>query len=108
VDFGTGELTGFATNQALAAIRAKFVNQLSQLRVLRLGLLQNGNVGVGILPDCQELRCRLLLRQPHLPHQFSDFTNGCILNLVWQGDLKKTGLNPLPDQRRGPARSSSR
>jgi len=26
--------------------------------------------------------------------QFSDFTNGCILNLVWQGDLKKNRTQP--------------
>src|SRR6516225_135137 len=41
-----------------------------------MACFENGNVGVGILPECQELRCRLLLKQPHLPHKFTDFTNG--------------------------------
>ena len=43
---------------------------LLQLRVLRLGLLQDGNVGVGVFPE-GESGNKLLLRQPYFPYQLS-------------------------------------
>jgi len=32
--------------------------RLLQLRVFRLGLLQNGDVGVGVFPECEEVLIR--------------------------------------------------
>ena len=44
------KLSGNPTTQALGEIQGKFAKQLVQLRVLGLGLLQDGNVGVGVFP----------------------------------------------------------
>src|SRR5437867_13140457 len=44
---------------------------LLQLRVLRLGLLQDGDVGVGVFQECGKTTMELLLRQANLPHQLS-------------------------------------
>ena len=54
---------------SLSLVFAVFPSLL-QLRVLRLGFLQDGDVGVGIFPR-SESSDDLLLRQPDFPHQLS-------------------------------------
>jgi len=48
---------GTFTSQDLQISSAQIFQQLLQLRVLRLGLLQDGNVGVGVLLECTEVPC---------------------------------------------------
>jgi hypothetical protein len=51
--------------------------QLLQLRVLRLGLLQDGDVGVGVFPEREEVHlwllpvCRPLVQNCHLIRSFA-------------------------------------
>jgi hypothetical protein len=44
---------------------------LLHLRVLRLGLLEDGDVGVGVFPEGEEVSMPSLLRQPDSAHQLS-------------------------------------
>jgi hypothetical protein len=45
---------------------------LLQLRVLCLGFFQDRDVGVGVFPEGDKCWNKLLLRQPHLPHQLGE------------------------------------
>ena len=54
VDFGTE-----GTYRQIRSYRL-CLNELLQLRILRFGLLENGDVGVGVFPECEEVPiCRL-------------------------------------------------
>ena len=48
---------GTFTSQDLQTWSAQHLNKLVHLRVLRLGVLQDGNVGVGVLLECTEVPC---------------------------------------------------
>ena len=41
--------------RSLRRIRNDFLNSLLQLCILGFGLLQDGDVGVGVFPECEEV-----------------------------------------------------
>jgi hypothetical protein len=44
------QVSGYVTNQHIQTLSAQNLNQLLQLRVLCLGLLQDGDIRVGLFP----------------------------------------------------------